>query len=126
MGKIPKDTSFVGLLIFFLTIWAAATIIWVIPRLAPTDPIAAMVAGMSSAGGFVEDSEAIIAGWRERFGLDDPLWIQYLKYLGNLATRLWLLCGKLSDPSEQHHCCAALPWTMGLLLWADDLDLLDR
>ena len=124
MGRIPKRYFFRRLLIFFLTIWAAATIIWLIPRLAPTDPIAAMVAGMSSAGGFVEDSEAIIAGWRERFGLDDPLWIQYLKYLGNLATLDFGYSVANFPTPVSSIIGAALPWTMGLLLWAVTLTFL--
>src|SRR5512142_1689830 len=69
--------------IFFLTIWIAATVIWLIPHLAPGDPISAMVARMSSQGGFVENSAEIIAGWKERFGLNDSLPVQYVRYLGN-------------------------------------------
>ena len=71
--------------IFFLTIWIAGTIIWLIPHLAPGDPISAMVARMSSRAGFVENSAEIIEGWKERFGLNDPLPVQYVRYLGNLV-----------------------------------------
>jgi peptide/nickel transport system permease protein len=124
MGRIPKGYLFRRLLIFFLTIWVAATIIWLIPRLAPTDPIAAMVAGMSSAGGFVEDSEAIIEGWRERFGLDDPLWLQYLKYMGNLA-KLDFGYSVANFPTPVSQIIGgALPWTIGLLFLAMTLTFL--
>jgi peptide/nickel transport system permease protein len=112
------------LLIFVLTIWVAATLIWVIPRLAPTDPIAAMVAGMSSAGGFVEDSETIIEGWRERFGLDDPLGIQYLKYMGNLASLDFGYSVANFPTPVSSIIGASLPWTIGLLLWALTLTFL--
>jgi peptide/nickel transport system permease protein len=124
MGRIPKGYIFRRLLIFFLTVWAAATIIWLIPRLAPTDPIAAMVAGMSSAGGFVEDSEAIIEGWRERFGLDDPLGIQYLKYMSNLITLDFGYSVANFPTPVSSIIGAALPWTLGLLLWAVTLTFL--
>jgi peptide/nickel transport system permease protein len=118
MGRIPRRFLIRRLGIFFLTIWAAATIIWLIPRLAPTDPIAAMVAGMSSAGGFVEDSETIIEGWRERFGLDDPLPLQYVKYLGNLLT-LDFGYSVANFPTPVSTIIGqALPWTIGLLLVA--------
>ena len=118
MDKIPTSYLIRRLGIFFLTIWFAATIIWLIPRLAPTDPIAAMVAGMSSAGGFVEDSEAIIEGWRERFGLDDPLPVQYAKYIGNLV-RLDFGYSVSSFPTPVSSIIlGALPWTIGLLLLA--------
>jgi peptide/nickel transport system permease protein len=112
------------LLIFVLTIWVAATLIWLIPRLAPTDPIAAMVAGMSSAGGFVEDSEAIIEGWRERFGLDDPLGIQYLKYMGNLATFDFGYSVANFPTPVSSIIGSSLIWTVGLLLWALTLTFL--
>lgn len=124
MGRIPKGYLFRRFLIFFLTIWAAATIIWLIPRLAPTDPIAAMVAGMSSAGGFVEDSEAIIQGWRERFGLDDPLPVQYVKYLGNLVTLDFGYSVANFPTPVSRIIGGALPWTIGLLLWAMTLTFL--
>ncbi len=124
MDRIPRKYFFRRLGIFFLTIWVAATIIWLVPRLAPTDPIAAMVAGMSSAGGFVEDSESIIEGWRERFGLDDPLGIQYLKYLGNLV-RLDFGYSVANFPTPVSNIIAeALPWTIGLLLLAMTLTFL--
>ena len=118
MGRIPRSYLLRRLGIFLLTIWLAATIIWLIPRLAPTDPIAAMVAGMSSAGGFVEDSEAIIEGWRERFGLDDPLGIQYLKYMGNLASLDFGLSVSNFPTPVSSIIGGALPWTIGLLLLA--------
>ncbi len=124
MGRIPKGYLFRRLGIFFLTIWVAATIIWLIPRLAPTDPIAAMVAGMSSAGGFVEDSEAIIEGWRERFGLDDPLGVQYVKYLGNLVTLDFGYSVANFPTPVSNIIGGALPWTIGLLLLAMTLTFL--
>ncbi|MGD8597999.1 MAG: ABC transporter permease, partial [Anaerolineae bacterium] len=124
MGRIPVGYLFRRLLIFVLTIWVAATLIWVIPRLAPTDPIAAMVAGMSSAGGFVEDSETIIEGWRERFGLDDPLGIQYLKYMGNLASLDFGYSVANFPTPVSSIIGASLPWTIGLLLWALTLTFL--
>ena len=83
-----------------------------------------MVAGMSSAGGFVEDSEAIIEGWRERFGLDDPLGIQYLKYLGNLVSFDFGLSVSNFPTPVSSIIVGALPWTIGLLLLAMTLTFL--
>src|SRR5436190_23882430 len=70
--------------LFFLTIWIAATVIWLIPRLAPGDPVTAMVSRMIRSAGYVENSEKIIEGWKERFGLNDPVPVQYLRYMGNI------------------------------------------
>lgn len=118
MNRIPRSYFLRRLGIFFLTIWVSATIIWIIPRLSPTDPIAVMVAGMSSEGTFVEDSEAIIDAWRERFGLNDPAPIQYLKYLRNLAT-LDFGYSVANFPSTVSSIIGeALPWTLGLLVVA--------
>ena len=70
--------------IFFLIVWVASTINFIIPRLAPGDPIGAILGQMQMQGSTVANSDEIIATFRERFGLDDPLWVQYLKYLGRL------------------------------------------
>ena len=124
MNRIPRRYLIRRIGIFFLTIWVAATLIWIIPRLAPGDPIAAMVSGMSSAGGFVENSEAIIEGWRQRFGLDDPLGVQYIKYLGNLITFDFGYSIANFPTTVSQIIGQALPWTIGLLLWAMTLTFL--
>jgi peptide/nickel transport system permease protein len=118
MGRIPLDYLLRRLGIFFLTIWVAATLIWIIPRLAPGDPIEAMIGEMSSAGQNVENADAIIAAWRERFGLDDPLIVQYISYLGNLV-RFDFGYSIANFPTPVSTIIwGALPWTVGLLLLA--------
>lgn len=101
--------------IFLLTIWIAATIIFFIPRLAPGDPIAAMVSRLSQQSGSVENSAAIIEAWRERFGLNDPTYIQYIRYMGNLLRfdMGYSLSGFPITVAEL--VGRALPWTLGLL-----------
>lgn len=118
MGKIPRSYLLRRLGIFFLTIWFAATLIFIIPRLAPGDPISAMVGDMQTAGSDTENSEAIIEGWQARFGLDEPVPVQYIRYLGNLVT---LDFGySINDfPTPVSEIIArALPWTLGLLVVA--------
>jgi peptide/nickel transport system permease protein len=103
---------------FFLTIWLGATIIFFVPRLAPGDPVAAMVSRMLAQGAQIENSAAIIEAWRARFGLDDPLHIQYFKYLGNIA-RFDLGYSLSSFPSKVEDLVSqSLGWTVGLLLIA--------
>ncbi len=100
---------------FVLTVWLGATIIFIIPRLAPGDPVAAMVSRLMAQAGYIENSAEIIAAWRARFGLDGPIWVQYLAYLRNM---LFLDMGySLSSfPSQVDEMIAdALPWTVGLL-----------
>ena len=101
---------------WFLTIWLGATIIFFVPRLAPGDPVAAMVSRLSAQSGFVEGSTQMIEAWRVRFGLDEPLYIQYFNYLRNLLS-FDLGFSLASFPSRVNELIAdALPWTLGLLI----------
>jgi peptide/nickel transport system permease protein len=100
---------------FVFTIWLGATLIFIIPRLAPGDPVAAMISRMSAQSGYVENSAMIIEKWRTRFGLDDPWYIQYGRYLRNVVT-FDLGYSLASFPSRVDEMIArALPWTVGLL-----------
>ncbi len=104
--------------IFFLTVWMAASIIWLIPRLAPGDPISAMVERMVQQSGYVENSDIIIEGWKERFGLNDPLHVQYLRYLRNLVTFDFGYSLAYFPTPVNEIIGRAMPWTVGLLLLA--------
>lgn len=118
MGKLTWSYFLRRLMIFFLTIWIAATLIWIIPRLAPGDPITAMVGRMIRSAGYVENSDVIIEGWRERFGLNDPLPVQYIKYLGNLVRFDFGYSLAYFPTTVLQIIGQALPWTVGLLLVA--------
>ena len=100
---------------FLFTIWASATLMFFIPRLAPGDPVKAMVTRITSNAGYVENSAQLIAAWRARFGLDDPLYQQYLHYLKSLVT--FDFGYSLSQfPVEVGTMIGrAIPWTIGLL-----------
>jgi peptide/nickel transport system permease protein len=74
--------------VFFLfgVIWAAATLNFILPHLTGRDPIRERITmqiatmGLDSTG-----AQAMIDSYKQLFGLDKPLWMQYLKYLGNMA-----------------------------------------
>ncbi len=115
MGSISLNYLLRRLMVFFLTIWVAATLIFIIPRLAPGDPIGAMIARMSRQEGFVENADLIIEAWRKRFGLDDPLYLQYFRFLGN-TLRLDLGYSLANFPAKVSELVGrALPWTIGLV-----------
>lgn len=118
MGGITRGYVLRRLGIFFLTIWIAATVIWLIPRLAPGDPITAMVSRMTRNAGYVENADIIIEGWRERFGLNDPLPVQYLRYLGNIIHLDFGYSLAFFPTGVGEIIGRALPWTVGLLLVA--------
>lgn len=109
---------------FVFTIWASATIMFFIPRLAPGDPVTAMITRITQQSGRVEGSAQLIAAWRERFGLDDPLLIQYVRYLENLVT-LDFGYSLAQFPVEVSSMIShAMPWTIGLLAVATFLSFL--
>src|SRR6516225_7334442 len=71
--------------VFLLIIWVTATLNFVVPRLAPGDPTEAMLGRLEQQGGKIENSAVLIQQYRQMFGLDDPIGLQYLKYLGALT-----------------------------------------
>jgi peptide/nickel transport system permease protein len=118
MGGMTRNYLIRRFGIFFLTIWVAATIIWLIPRLAPGDPITAMIDRMTRTAGYVENSDIIIEGWKERFGLNDPLPVQYIRYMGNLISFDFGYSLAYFPAGVGQLIGVALPWTVGLLLLA--------
>ncbi len=115
MGGLTLEYVFQRLLMFLLTIWIGSTLIFFIPRLAPGDPVTAMISRLSVDQGYVENADQIIGAWKEKFGLSDPLWMQYIRYWENIfsfdfgyslarfPTQAW----EIVEP--------ALPWSIGLL-----------
>jgi peptide/nickel transport system permease protein len=68
---------------FFLVIFVAASFNFLIPRLAPGNPIGAITSRMAQASAGIENGQAMYEAYRQRFGLDDPMYEQYAKYLWN-------------------------------------------
>jgi peptide/nickel transport system permease protein len=72
-------------LFLFLVIWTAASINFILPRLAGRDPIKEqMLMQIASQGRTQADATAMIASYTHLFGLDKPLWQQYLTYITNV------------------------------------------
>jgi peptide/nickel transport system permease protein len=69
---------------FLLVIFVAATFNFLIPRLAPGNPIGAINSRMAQASAGIENGQAMFEAYRQRFGLDDPIYIQYVKYIWNV------------------------------------------
>ena len=109
---------------FFFTIWFSATIMFVIPRLAPGDPVTSMITRLSAQAGFVEGSAELIEAWRERFGLDAPLPIQYFDYLRNMLTFDFGYSLSQFPVTVQSMIARAIPWTIGLLTLATVISFL--
>ncbi len=105
------------LIMFFVVVILAATLNFIIPRLAPGDPIGAVLEELrargASTGGDAEDE--IVAAYRARFGLDQPVYMQYLRFLTN--TLRFDLGHSISYYPQKVEAALfrALPWTVGLL-----------
>ena len=114
--KIPGRYLVNRLITLLLTVWIAATLIWIIPRLSPVDPADIMLSRMAAGAGSVENSEEILAALQERFGLNDPLHVQYAKYLANIAVLDFGLSTATFPTSVSVLIANALPWTLGLMI----------
>ena len=103
------------LIMFFIVITLAATLNFIIPRLAPGDPIASVLEELRARGASTTGEDKIVAAYRERFGLDQPLHQQYLRYLYN-TLRFDLGYSISYYPQKVESALFnALPWTIGLL-----------
>ena len=101
--------------IFVATILISVTVVFVVPRLVPGDPLGAVFSKLAAMGGVSSMSEELVAEYRQRFGLDQSLWQQYFSYLrelgqGNLGYSIATFPTRVSDL-----LATAVPWTLGLL-----------
>src|SRR6266851_3408068 len=68
-----------------LIIVVAITINFGVPRLLPGDPVeAALQRKIAVSGNVSADVEKVAALYRSKFGLDKPLYVQYLNYWNDL------------------------------------------
>ena len=102
-------------LLLLATVFIAMTVVFFVPRLVPGEPMAAIFANMASVGGSM-NAQAMIAEYRTRFGLDDPLWVQYLSFWRELLQgNLGISISNFPVPVAEL-LVRALPWTLGLLI----------
>ena len=96
---------------YLITLWAVVTLVFVLPRAIPGDPLQSL--DDPDSGTFVEDdrSRELVAAY---YGLDKPLLTQYGSYLGDLAD------GELGWSISQRTPVSTLigrrlPWTLLLV-----------
>jgi peptide/nickel transport system permease protein len=101
-------------LVLLVTVFISLTVVFFVPRLVPGNPLGAVFLNMAQMGGNAGATE-LVAEYERIFGLDQPLWIQYINFLrellrGNFGYSI------SSFPSEVSVLLVnALPWTIGLL-----------
>ena len=104
----------VGML--FVLIWVAATLNFIGPRLTGKDPVKTRLLKQAQVGGYVQQGmDEMAKEYDRKFGLDRPLWDQYVTYVGDMA-RLNFGPSIANYPRTVDEIMAdALPWTIVLL-----------
>jgi peptide/nickel transport system permease protein len=104
-------------LIFLVVVWAAATFNFLLPRLGGQNPIREKLVSQSALSGAVQAGlEEMIKEFETKFGLDRPLWQQYLTYLSDMA-RFDFNYSIANYPRKVTDMMAdAIPWSVTLLL----------
>lgn len=103
--------------LFVVITWLAATLNFFLPRISGQDPVREKLLQQAMSGGYVHTGmDEMVAQYEEKFGLDKPLWEQYITYLGQMARldfgfsianyprTVWAILGE------------SVPWTVGLLV----------
>ena len=99
--------------IYVLTFFVAVTVDWMIPRFMPGDPVQTMLARASLRP---EASQAMQSYYTSVFGLDVPIWRQYLNFWGallqgDLGVSIWLFPQPVTSVILR-----AVPYTIALLV----------
>ncbi len=105
---------------FFIVAFVAASINFFFPRITGQDPIQQKLAQLQlqGVGTNSEDIKGLIETYNRKFGLDQPLWRQYLTYLGDTA-RLDFGQSISNYPATVLSMLRqAIPWSVGLLTTA--------
>lgn len=99
-----------------LIVFIAVTINFILPRLIPGDPIeSALATKIAVSGNLSFDVEKVAEAYRAKFGLDQPLWKQYLNYWNDII-HFDLGVSLVNFPDTVlGQIRSALPWTVGLL-----------
>jgi peptide/nickel transport system permease protein len=117
---MPLDYVLKRIGVFFVIVWAAATVNFLIPRLAPGNPIRDQLVQQLTAGGAgagVQVDE-VVRAYEARFGLDLPLWQQYLNYLWDTFRFDFGVSITRFPTPVWDSMSNALPWTLTLVATA--------
>jgi peptide/nickel transport system permease protein len=113
---VPLDYVAKRIGMFFLIVWLAATVNFFLPRIGGQDPIRDMLVQQAALGGGMQTGlDEMVRIYNEKFGLNRPLWQQYLTYLRDMS-RLDFGFAITSYPQRVSEIIIrAIPWTLVLL-----------
>jgi peptide/nickel transport system permease protein len=104
------------LAIFLLVVWVAASVNFAVPRLSPANPVRERLLQMVAQGGVqMQAMDEVVKSYEARFGLDQPLWLQYFRYLSDLARLDFGLSITRFPNKVIDMILIALPWTILLI-----------
>lgn len=99
---------------FILTLWAAATLNFIIPRVQGGDPAEAIVQRIIGSNQAVDPRQ--VEAVRLMLGVpDDPIWRQYIDYLGAIVRGEFGISYSYMPYTVTHMIGEALPWTLLLV-----------
>lgn len=103
------------LFIYGLTFFIAASIDWMIPRFMPGDPVQSLVS-RTGFGLSAEGSQALVEYYNNLFGLNRPIWEQYINFWtsllqGDLGRSVYLTGRPVTSV-----IMSAVPYTLALLI----------
>ncbi len=103
---------------YVLIIWLGITIVFLVPRLTPNDPVMAMISVMRARGSTLEPGamDGIIQDLTEMYGLQGSWLDQYWAFWGRLFHGDFGVSFFQFPTRVNQLIATALPWTLGLLL----------
>ncbi|CAH1687873.1 Peptide/nickel transport system permease protein [Hyphomicrobiales bacterium] len=105
------------LVMVLAVVWAAGTINFFIPRISPKNPIAEKLTQMAGTSGVDPTKiKEMAEAFNVKFGLDKPLWQQYLSYLHDVFTLDFGQSITQYPVRVSALIGAAMPWTIGLMV----------
>jgi peptide/nickel transport system permease protein len=105
-----------------IVLWGAATLNFLLLRIAPGNPVRERLRNAMLSGGVVQTGiEQMVQAYNQQFGLDKPLWQQYLIYISQIMRFDFGYSIAQYPAKVMPMILTALPWTIGLLLTASIL-----
>jgi peptide/nickel transport system permease protein len=100
--------------IYLLTIFISITLIFIISRAVPGDPVETMWRQLEMQKGQIEEIDVIIDHYKTLFGLNEPITVQYGKFLWNTIHFEFGVSYAHYPTPVSTMIKHALPWTLGL------------
>lgn len=117
--KFLKQYLIPRLIQYLLVVFLGVTAVFVIPRLAPSDPVENTIATLQSMGGTVDAAtlHQTMESMREMYGLSGSNWEQYIAFWGRVFRADFGFSLTQFPTPVIDLIGTSLPWTLALLLF---------